>query len=203
MTVDSSALTGEGDWNPQKSFSNSKSPSNLIQQPQTLNESKTSLPQNTNISPNVSSPVITPNQQLMSGPPASAACGISPANGKWNYCLLAPMNGLIGDNSANGTSTVEVVDISLGIRPFFAKMYRVGVTVAVGLAIIMISFGGIQLATTDSISGTDAGRKKINAAFLGLFIALFSYVLLYTINPELVTNGAGDIFQPSTTVITP
>jgi hypothetical protein len=146
------------------------------------------------------SPVITPGQQTQAmldqqEPPNPESCGISPSKGKWNYCLLAPLNGLIGDKTGSGKNVVEKFDISNGLSPFFFKVYRLGVMAAIGLSIVMISFGGIQLATTDTIQGTDSGRKKINAAFAGLFIALFSYVLLYTINPALVNNGSGDIFQ--------
>jgi hypothetical protein len=156
--------------------------------------------------PNNNSPVITPNQQPLGmldqdGPNVSEDCGISPTKGKWNYCLLAPLNGLIGkpgtkkNTSSSGSTAVEIFDVSGGLSPFFFKVYRIGVMAAIALSIVMISLGGIQLATTDSISGTDSGRKKINAAFAGLFIALFSYVLLYTINPALVNNGSGDIFD--------
>jgi hypothetical protein len=149
---------------------------------------------------NQQSPVITPGQQTQAmldqnGPKISTDCGISPIKGQWNYCLLAPLNGLIGEKTGSGKNVVEKFDISDGLSPFFFKIYRLGVMAAIGLSIVMISFGGIQLATTDTIGGTDSGRKKINAAFAGLFIALFSYVLLYTINPALVNNGSGDIFK--------
>lgn len=150
-------------------------------------------------SPNYQSPVITPSQQNQPtldqvGPPSSEACGISPANNKWNYCLLAPLNGLIGDKSTEGKITVERFNVSQGLGPFFSKVYRVGIMAAIALSVVVISFGGIQMAISDSISGTDSGRKKINAAFAGLFIALFSFVILYTINPALVNNGEKSIF---------
>ena len=108
--------------------------------------------------------------------------------------MLAPVNGLLGDSQGSGKNATEVVDVSGGIQPFFAKVYKLGITVAIALAIVVISLGGIRLATTDSISGTEEGRKMINAALAGLFLALFSYVLLNTINPALTDNGARDLF---------
>ena len=148
----------------------------------------------------INSPVITPRAMVeQSGPPISAACGISAAEDKWNYCMLAPVGGLIGQPSGgSGKDAMELVVIGDGLQPFFAKLYMLGITVAIALAIVMISFGGIRLATTDSIGGTEEGKKMVNAAFAGLFLALFSYVLLYTINPALLGNGVDDIFKTTT-----
>ena len=206
IVSDPNDFTNGANWNAQPNFSNPGYPPNPTGAPQTINGVQTWTPQY--IAPQ--SPVITPNQQPQAlldqtSPSGSATCGISPKDGKWNYCLLAPMNGLVGDKiTGTGGDTVESLDLSTsGIRQFFSKVYRVGVMAAIGLAIVMITFGGLQLATTDSVSGTDSGRKKVNAALAGLFIALFSYVLLYTINPELVKNGEGDIFQSPSAVTTP
>lgn len=157
-------------------------------------------------------PVITPSPVVQqSGPTSSADCGISVSGDKWNYCMLAPVNGLIAGKL---TGVNEIVDLSGkgGVEPlpdFFSRIYKIGITIAVMLSIIVISIGGIRLATTDSISGTDEGRKMVNAALAGLFLALFSYVLLYTINPALLTNGAGTLFpaptdtQPKPDVVAP
>lgn len=155
------------------------------------------------INPTAPSPVITPpvvQAQAMGaqdGYVGSAECGISVSKGTWKYCMLTPVNGLLGDKKGSGKDATEIVDVSGGIQPFFAKVYKLGITIAIALAIVMISFGGIRLATTDSIGGTEEGRKMINAALAGLFLALFSYVLLNTINPALTDNGASDLFGQS------
>ncbi len=134
---------------------------------------------------------------------SDATCGINVASGLWNYCMLAPVNGLLGGSGSlinpTGTGNTERITISDNtLQDFFAKIYQIGIAVVIALAIVMISLGGIRLATTDSISGTDEGKKMVNAAFAGLFLALFSYVLLYTINPSLLDNGAGTIFPANT-----
>lgn len=150
--------------------------------------------------------VITPNSQSIpqAGPKISDLCGFSPAKGLWDYCMLAPMKGLIGKEIGTGADSIEKFPIEGdSLQIFFAKVYRIGIIIAIALAIVMISFGGIRLATTDSIGGTENGKKMVNAALAGLFIALFSYVLLYTINPALVSNGAGTIFKTTTTTQTP
>ena len=123
--------------------------------------------------------VVTPGPNTSTAPANS--CSLS-TNNLTTYCMLAPVNGLFGDSSGH-------LDVGQGVGPFFATLYKVGVTIAIALSIVMISFGGIRLATTDSVSGTEEGKKMVNAALAGLFLALFSYVLLYTINPALVSNN--------------
>jgi hypothetical protein len=162
------------------------------------------------------SPVITPRGSAMltqMGPPASAACGISVSSNQWNYCMLAPVNGLIGtpfQTTLNGQNVAgERVEINdMGLQNFFAQVYKMGIMAVIALAIVMISFGGIRMATLDSISEKSEGKQMINAAFAGLFLALFSYVLLYTINPALLSNGDGSnggssIFPTNAPKITP
>jgi len=64
-------------------------------------------------------------------------------------------------------------------------------------AVVMIVWGGFDYVLTDSISGKGEGRKKITSALIGLLLALSSYAILYTINPNLVTFGdTRSIFPP-------
>lgn len=140
-----------------------------------------------------SAPVITPAGSKMntqSGVAQSADCGISVSNDSFKYCMLAPVGGILGDlTTASKGGKTEIVNLN-NLGDFFNKIYIVGITIAVGLAIIFISFGGIRMATTDSIGGVAKGREMITAAITGLLIALFSYVILYTINPALL-SGTG------------
>ena len=107
------------------------------------------------------------------------------------YCMLT------GDIPVLGTESGRL-QLSGGLKSFFQKLYRVGITVAVGLSILMITFGGFRMATTDSVTNKEEGKEMINAAVIGLLIALFSYVILYTVNPELV-NPSTDALNLSTT----
>src|SRR5690606_22709225 len=54
------------------------------------------------------------------------------------------------------------------------------------LAVIMITLGGIQYMTTDAISGKTEGKAVITRALLGLMLALASWLILYTINPNIL-----------------
>lgn len=73
------------------------------------------------------------------------------------------------------------------IGEYMAAVYKYAIVVAAILSIIMIIVGGItwtiSAGSTELIS---SAKKRIGGAIIGLVLALASYVLLYTINPELV-----------------
>ena len=73
-------------------------------------------------------------------------------------------------------------------------VYLKGLIVAiVGLsiifAVIMIVIGGIEYVAAAVPSAKSEGKKKIIGAISGLLIAIFSYLLLITINPDLISVG--------------
>ena len=73
---------------------------------------------------------------------------------------------------------------NLGV--FLGQAFNWAIAMAVVLALIMIIWGGIEYMTTDSWSGKDDGKTRIRNALWGLGLALISYLILYTINPNLV-----------------
>lgn len=71
------------------------------------------------------------------------------------------------------------------IGSFFNAAFRLGLIIAATLAVVMITLGGIEYMTTDSISKKSGGREKIQNAIIGLLIALLIWIILETINPNL------------------
>jgi len=71
------------------------------------------------------------------------------------------------------------------------------------LAVVVISYGGIQYITTDAIQGKSDGKARINQALLGLLLALVAWIILFTINPDLINfnptppSGTGSGGSPS------
>src|SRR3989344_5179787 len=59
--------------------------------------------------------------------------------------------------------------------------------IAAVLAMVMIVMGGIEYMTSDLISSKEAGKDTIRNAILGLLIALGAYLILNTINPQLLS----------------
>jgi hypothetical protein len=61
----------------------------------------------------------------------------------------------------------------------------------------MIIVGGIELSTSGLVSSKEAAKERILNAILGLVLALFSWLLLYTINPDLLK---GDVNIDESTI---
>ena len=60
----------------------------------------------------------------------------------------------------------------------------------------MIIMGGLKYMTSDAISSKKAGADQIRNAVYGLLLALGAYMILYTINPRLVSQQGTTIVQP-------
>lgn len=81
-----------------------------------------------------------------------------------------------------------VIDAETAKDPskFFNGLFTFGIAIAGFLAVIMIAYGGIQYMSTDAVSGKGEGREKITYAIMGLLLVLFAYILLNTINPDIL-----------------
>lgn len=101
--------------------------------------------------------------------------GIVDAQQLTDYSVLAPLPG-IGDTGA-GTSN---------LNSYLPAAFRLTVGIAIALAFIFITIGGITYATSDSLTGKQDGRNYIENAILGLLLVIGSYVILYTINPQIL-----------------
>lgn len=75
------------------------------------------------------------------------------------------------------------------IGEYFNTIFLIAIGLCGALAVIMIVLGGIQYMGDESIFGKTEAKSKIMAAILGLLIALGSYALLNTINPDLLNGG--------------
>ncbi|KKT41830.1 MAG: hypothetical protein UW30_C0004G0029 [Candidatus Giovannonibacteria bacterium GW2011_GWA2_44_13b] len=87
------------------------------------------------------------------------------------YNLLQPIQNIQQSNN--------IVDYTNQIVPFIIMLAAV-------LAVVQIVIGGMEYALSESILAKEAGKDRIQMALLGLFIALLSYIILNTINPDLV-----------------
>lgn len=103
------------------------------------------------------------------GATAAPTCAAGPDG----YCLLAPLGGVsvITDNQ---------------LDDYFGMIYKIAIGIAGTLAIIMIFFGGVQYMTTEAIMEKQGAKDKIKNAIIGLILALSSYAILNTVNPNLL-----------------
>ncbi|MDD3662572.1 MAG: D-alanyl-D-alanine carboxypeptidase family protein [Candidatus Pacebacteria bacterium] len=113
-------------------------------------------------------PVIT-NEYVVVTPQSNQNEEVDPNT----YKLLAP----IGDFE-------EITTNNIG--DYFNKFFLLAIGLAAALAVIMLIIGGVQWMGTDSVFGKTEAKKQITQAILGLLIAIGSYALLNTINPDLL-----------------
>ena len=89
------------------------------------------------------------------------------------YKLLAPLPQPVG---------TQVTDLAA----YLSGMFKIGIGLAAAFAVLMIVWGGLEYILAATPGGKGDGKKKIVDALLGLLLALGAYLLLYTINPNLV-----------------
>ena len=89
---------------------------------------------------------------------------------------------------------------------FLNGAFRVGIMVAIVLAIIVIVLGGIEYMGGDSVFNKESAKGKFYNAITGLIMALAIFLFLNTINPDLVklrlTMGPPQL-GPTATLTTP
>lgn len=102
------------------------------------------------------------------------------AKGVWvaDYNYLAPL----GDEQGDSFNPAQKNALS----KYLNTMIKVIIGIAAVLAVIMIVMGGIQYMTSELISSKEEGKKRITNAVFGLFIAIGAYLILFTINPNLL-----------------
>lgn len=71
------------------------------------------------------------------------------------------------------------------IGEYIKALYNFSVVVISILAVVMLIISGAQIITSAGGPAKGAAYKRITQAVIGLFIAWGSYVILYTINPNL------------------
>ena len=127
----------------------------------------------------LSFPVSTKADTANSLPPGSTpAFNAATKANPYVYKFLAPMPELFGDT----------IDVRNGLGAYLDKLYTAGIAIATGLAVIMIVFGGIEYVGSGTIGGKSDGKQRIQDALIGLLLAFMSYLLLNTINPDLLKN---------------
>ena len=94
-----------------------------------------------------------------------------------SYDLLADLPGLEGVYQTAG-------DCPLG--KYLKIMFGLFLGTAAVLAMVMIVMGGMEYMTSELISSKESGKDKIKNAIFGLLLALSAYLILNTINPNLL-----------------
>lgn len=91
------------------------------------------------------------------------------------YQLLAPLP-LEGGGDTQTTSATKYIN----------GIFVLLIGIAGVLAVIMIIVGGIKYMSTDAFSGKSEAKDTIQNAILGLLLALSAWIILNTINPDIL-----------------
>lgn len=101
--------------------------------------------------------------------------------GAGEYCLLEPIP--LGD----GNLPFSKIDSATGLGSYLQTLFKILLGIIGVLAVVMIIVGGVQYMTTDAIGGKENGKETVTNAIGGLVLALGSWLILHTINPDLVS----------------
>ena len=86
---------------------------------------------------------------------------------------------------------------------FARGFFNLTIGIASVLAVIMIIIGGLEYMSTEAISGKGDAKSRIQSAVFGLLIALFAWIILNTINPEILKNDFDTVETNNSITVTP
>ena len=111
-------------------------------------------------------------------------------NGNIVYCPLEPIPGL--DESGN--------------TPFgtlLSGLFKILITIGSLITIGTFVYAGIVYMTSAVVGNKKDATNRMKASVLGLFVLISSWLILNTINPQLVTFGAGSLNLNPTQSLSP
>lgn len=99
--------------------------------------------------------------------------------------------------AASGESYVSISGVDFdeeglsdeGIIGILGLVFVWGIRIAIALALVFVVVGAVQYMTTDAIYDKKEGKKRIQAAIGGLILALVSWLILNTINPDIMGSN--------------
>lgn len=109
------------------------------------------------------------------------------------YELLVPLPG-IETTEGSGKTTAAA---------YIPGLFALIIGIAGVLAVIKIIFGGIQYMSTDAFTGKSEAKATIQNALWGLLLAVSAWLILNTINPDLVNFDLNITPQKIQTPTTP
>jgi len=117
----------------------------------------------------------------------------SGSNSSYTYTLLEPLPKKDGGELKGDVKLDE----------YMAWMYKFALALAGFLAVMMITIGGVEyIASGANEKYKSEATGRITNALWGLVLAFAAYLILYTINPDLVTFENNKFMNPDKTTET-
>ncbi|OHB14882.1 MAG: hypothetical protein A2431_02955 [Candidatus Zambryskibacteria bacterium RIFOXYC1_FULL_39_10] len=105
-----------------------------------------------------------------------------------SYTVLAPLPG-VGDS--DGKTTLET---------YVPAIFKLAIGLSAVAAVLMIVLGGFQYISSDALMKKNEGRERIKNAVFGLVLVISAWLILNTINPNLLNINL-NIDSISTTAV--
>ena len=105
----------------------------------------------------------------------TGGAGIGTIGNKFDYVLLEPLPGFSSD-------TVRSTEFA----SFAQQAIRLIIGLSAVLSVLMFTIGGFQYLTGETLQMKSDGRGRMTNAVIGLLLILCSYLILFTINPQLL-----------------
>lgn len=116
----------------------------------------------------------------------------------YKYSVLAPLPGTTEgtcdpNNPGSGCETT--------LQKYLPGVFNLAIGLSAVFAVIVIVVGGFKYMTTDALQGKEDGKNMVWNAVKGLFLVIGAWLILYTINPDLLnlklTIDRADIAKPA------
>lgn len=111
------------------------------------------------------------------------------------YELLAPIPG-IGEDGGNGRFSIDFSSYQIG--QYIQSLFNVALGMLMLLSVIMIIVAGVEYMTVESIFGKSRAKGRITGAVTGLILGLGIFIILRTINPQLLEINFGSNVETQT-----
>ncbi len=107
-----------------------------------------------------------------------------------SYHFLEPLPGC--KEGTEGCENGKLVTFNPGGEGKFGQYLNFAITLFIGLcavaAVVMLVIAGIEYSSSELISTKAAAIERIKGAIFGLVLALTSWTILYTVNPDLLNS---------------
>lgn len=112
------------------------------------------------------------------------SAGLVQAETAYEYTVLAPLPGTTNDTC--DTSDPNNPGCKTVLEKYLPGLFNLAIGISAAFAVLMIVIGGFQYMSTDALQKKQDGRERIKNAILGLFLVIGAWIILYTINPNLL-----------------
>lgn len=124
--------------------------------------------------------IVLPTVKAMAAGASDSWDASAPTNSN-EYTVLAPLPGTTLSDCPPGST-----DCKTTLQKYLPGVFNLAIGLSAAFAVLMIVIGGFQYMSTDAIQGKSNGKQRIKNAIYGLVLVIGAWLILYTINPNLL-----------------